>query len=114
MKNFYIRFAVFCSFTVFTSYSLFAQCSCSGGTTPNSVTYLQQLNKTNAASSTISFPQFNPALGTLVCVKLEDTISGVTNSIIQNAGSTKNEFNKTVDKFFAQPFRIIEKEGRFF
>lgn len=94
MKNFYLRFAVLC--ILFLFYGIggsYAQCLCSGGTAPNTVSYVQKLNTTNAASSTISFPQFDPSLGTLLCVTLEDTISGVTNTIIQNSGSQKSLFS---------------------
>jgi type IX secretion system substrate protein len=92
MKNFYLRFTIFC---ILFSGALgsYAQCSCSGGTAPNTVSYLQKLNTTNAASSTISFPQFDPSLGTLVCVTLQDTISGVTNTTIENSGSQKSLFS---------------------
>jgi hypothetical protein len=69
-----------------------AQCSCSGNTAPSSVSYLEKITTTNAGSTTISFPQFNPSIGTLGCVLFQDTISGVTNTTIQNSGSNANEF----------------------
>src|ERR1700722_17493981 len=94
MKKIYLLYAIFCILTGFISANTtFGQCSCAAGITPNSVTYLQTLKSTNAASSTISFPQFDPSLGTLTCVKFEDTISGVTSSIIQNSGSTTTLFS---------------------
>jgi hypothetical protein len=50
------------------------------------------LDTTNASTSTISFPQFDPSIGTLACVSLIDTISGITTTSVQNTGSTKTEF----------------------
>jgi type IX secretion system substrate protein len=67
----------------------FAQCLCSGGLPATAVTYYNVLDTTNASSSTISFPKFDPSIGTLSCVTFIDTISGITTTNVQNTGSTK-------------------------
>ncbi len=106
MKDLYLRIAVFCFlFASSISQNTYAQCSCSGGTQASSISYEQKLNVTNSASSTISFPQFNPSTGTLGCVLFQDTISGVTNTTIQNSGSTKTlfQFLLTVANTIAGP-----------
>ena len=69
-----------------------AQCLCSGGVPATAVTYYEMLDTTNASTSTISFPQFDPSIGTLSCVSLIDTISGITTTQVQNTGSTKTQF----------------------
>jgi len=106
MKNFYMQIAVSCIFAgSMLPKTMVGQCSCAAGITPNSLTYAQTLPMTNAVSSTISFPRFDPSLGTLTCIKFEDTISGATNSIIQNSGSTKTlfQFLLTVANTIAAP-----------
>jgi len=70
-----------------------AQCLCSGGIPATAVTYYNPLDTTNASTSTISFPQFDPSIGTLACVSMIDTISGITTTNVQNTASpTQFEF----------------------
>ncbi|HLK27571.1 MAG TPA: T9SS type A sorting domain-containing protein [Puia sp.] len=93
MKKLYSVCAALCAFLSFSfQQNIQAQCSCSGGAVASSVSYLQKLSVTNAGSSTISFPKFDPSIGTLTCVLFQDTISGVTNTVIQNSGSTSTSF----------------------
>ena len=97
MNHFYLRFAVFCiSLSVTNQHNIFAQCSCSGGTAPATISYSRVLNTTNATSSTISFPQFDPSNGTLLCILLQDTISGVSSTVIQNIGSSSALFKDSL------------------
>jgi len=92
MKQFYILLAVLCTLSISVSENLSAQCSCAGGASANTISYVQKINTTNAAASTISFPRFDPSTGALGCVLFQDTISGVTNTTIQNSGSTTTPF----------------------
>jgi len=69
-----------------------AQCLCSGGVAPNTVTYLDTISPTNASSSSFSFPKFDPSIGTLGCVGLNDTISGITTTTVWNLASSKTEY----------------------
>ena len=69
-----------------------AQCLCSGGTAPSVISYNAVLNPTNASSSTISFPKFDPSIGSLGCVSFVDTISGITTTHVWNLASTKTKY----------------------
>ncbi|HXB95038.1 MAG TPA: choice-of-anchor E domain-containing protein [Puia sp.] len=48
------------------------------------IIYYASFPATNQASTTITFPQFNPAIGTLACISLNDTVSGVTTTSALN------------------------------
>ncbi len=62
----------------------FAQCMCSAGVPATPVTYVTSLPSTTAASASIAFPMFNPSIGTLACVSLVDTITGVSTTHVTN------------------------------
>ena len=64
-----------------------AQCTCSGGAPATAVTYFSQLDTTDAPSSTISFPKFNPTIGILSCVTFRDTLSLISTSDVTNTAS---------------------------
>lgn len=51
-----------------------AQCSCAAGVAPHELKYTVAFGP-KSGNTLISFPKFDPALGNLNCVKLEDTIS---------------------------------------
>lgn len=76
-----------------------SQCSCSDGTPANRVEHLVVLNSTNQSNTIISFPKFDPAVGTLSCVTLNDTISIVSSTGIRNydAAPVEYEFQLTVN-----------------
>jgi Secretion system C-terminal sorting domain len=65
-----------------------AQCTCSGGLPATAVYYAASLDTTNVSSSTISFPKFDPSIGTLSCVNFQDTLSGITTTNAWNKAST--------------------------
>ncbi|WP_188934330.1 choice-of-anchor E domain-containing protein [Puia dinghuensis] len=65
-----------------------AQCNCSAGVPATPISYYQSFPTTNAASTTVSFPQFNPSIGTLSCVSLGDTVTGVTTTSALNKASS--------------------------
>ena len=93
MKNVYfVTFAVCASVMTFGPHHSYAQCLCSGGVAPNTVTYLDTISPTNASSSSFSFPKFDPSIGTLGCVGLNDTISGITTTTVWNLASSKTEY----------------------
>src|ERR1700743_2272258 len=69
-----------------------AQCNCSPTTTATPVSFYTSFPSTNANSTTISLPKFNPAIGTLSCLSFEDTISGITTTPVKNIGSTTTIF----------------------
>ena len=62
-------------------------CECSNGDPATQLTYNYILDTTDAPSSTISFPKFNPSLGVLVCVTFRDTLSLISTSDVINTAS---------------------------
>lgn len=69
-----------------------SQCNCSATVAATPVSYYASFPTTNASSTTVSFPKFNPAIGTLNCLSLSDTITGVTTTNVQNLGPTQTIF----------------------
>jgi Secretion system C-terminal sorting domain len=65
-----------------------AQCNCSVGVPATPITYYSSFPTTNAASTTITFPQFDPSIGTLECLSLNDTVTGVTTTSALNKASS--------------------------
>lgn len=61
-----------------------AQCNCTGGVPATPVTYLDSFAPTNAASMSLTFPQFDPSVGTLSCLSVWDTANGVTTTRATN------------------------------
>src|ERR1700728_4065361 len=61
-----------------------SQCNCTGGVPATPITYLDSFAPTNAASVTLSFPKFDPSVGTLSCLSVWDTASGVTTTNATN------------------------------
>jgi type IX secretion system substrate protein len=64
-----------------------AQCLCEGGVAPTALNYSFVLDTTNAPSSAITFPKFNPAMGVLNCVKFTDTLSLISTSEVTNVAN---------------------------
>ena len=94
MKHVYLLTLVALVFiAAFIPQNLAAQCTCSGGIPATPITYTFVLAPTIAASSTLSFPQFDPSIGDLSCVKFSDTISGVSTTGVRNLDtSAKREY----------------------
>jgi len=89
-----------------------AQCTCSGGLPATAITYYTPLDTTNAGSSTISFPKFDPSIGTLSCANFDDTISGITTTNVWNKASTKTlyKFLLTVANNIAGPGVSVDED----
>lgn len=64
-----------------------AQCLCEDGVAPTALTYSYVLDTTNAPSSAITFPKFDPAIGVLTCVSFADTLSLIASSEVTNTAS---------------------------
>ena len=92
MKKLYIIF-----FTLLTAFiplqNTFAQCTCSDGSTPDSLAYEQYFDSIIATNTIISFPQFDPAIGVLKCIKLSDTVTTVVSYNLQNDLAYSEEYN---------------------
>ena len=61
-----------------------SQCTCTGGVPATPISYLDSFAPTNGVSVTLSFPQFDPSIGTLACLSVWDTASGVTSTHATN------------------------------
>jgi hypothetical protein len=61
-----------------------AQCDCGVGVPATQISYYQSFPSTNASSEDIAFPQFDPSIGTLACLSVWDTASGVTSTSALN------------------------------
>jgi hypothetical protein len=92
MKSVYPLLFTVVSLAVTLPQPAFAQCSCAGGVPATPVDYYSSFGPTNTATTTVSFPQFNPSIGTLACLRLRDSISGITTTNVQNTGSDSAEF----------------------
>src|SRR2546423_517877 len=69
-----------------------AQCNCGNGSTPDSVVYTYTLPPTATFNSTISFPKFDPSIGTLTCVTLRSVLNAVSNLAIRNLDSMQRDY----------------------
>ncbi|HKP31742.1 MAG TPA: choice-of-anchor E domain-containing protein [Chitinophagaceae bacterium] len=69
-----------------------AQCSCSNATQPDSIVYNYTLSATSAFNTPISFPKFDPGVGTLTCVTLTSSVTAVSNLSIRNLDSAQQDY----------------------
>src|SRR6476659_5207448 len=72
--------------------AIYAQCTCSDGSIPDSVVHNFTLSPTSNFNSTISFPQFNPSIGTLTCIKMSANVNAVANLSIRNLDSVQRDY----------------------
>ncbi|MBS1596637.1 MAG: choice-of-anchor E domain-containing protein [Bacteroidetes bacterium] len=88
-----------------------AQCTCSSGLPATPITQSVTIAPTQASSLTFNFQQFNPAIGDLACVRLRDTISGISTSSALNSGpdSTAFLFQLTLASKITAPGITINK-----
>ena len=77
-----ISFGVFVFFL--TLQKAHAQCTCSDGSTPDSLEYTNYYDSIISTNTVIIFPQFDPAMGILKCIKLSDTVTTVVSYNLQN------------------------------
>jgi len=70
--------------TLFFSEQSLSQCTCSDGSTPDSLVYSQYVDSMISTSMTLSFPQFDPSMGTLTCFRMGDSVTSIANYNIQN------------------------------
>jgi len=86
-------------------WAIFAQCNCSVGVPATAINYSVTLPITNASSSIVSFPKFDPSIGTLFCLTVKDTVSAVTTTHALNKApdSTVYKFQLTVSDDLSGP-----------
>ncbi|MBC7830249.1 MAG: choice-of-anchor E domain-containing protein [Chitinophagaceae bacterium] len=89
MKNYLHTLPYFLLFFLLASITSksYGQCTCSGGAPATPLTYYSVLDTTDAPSSTISFPKFNPTMGILSCIRFRDTLSLISTSDVTNTAS---------------------------
>lgn len=84
MKQFIHKSALLLSLLTATCLATKAQCLCAQGETPTAIEHLVLLDTTATSSTILTFPKFDPSIGTLSCVTLHDTISIVSTLGIRN------------------------------
>jgi hypothetical protein len=67
-------------------------CNCAHGQQANELTYTYVLNPTGSSNNIISFPKFDPTMGTLNCVSLFDTLTVVSSLGIRSMDSADLEY----------------------
>ena len=70
----------------------YAQCTCSDSSIPDSIAYEQYFDSIITTNTTISFPQFDPAMGVLNCIKLTDTVTTVVSYNLSNDLSDSQDY----------------------
>jgi hypothetical protein len=107
MKNIYTKTFLLILFILplFLPVTLTAQCFCDGGVPATPIVQTVTLPPTTASSLVFTFQQFDPSVGTLSCVTLNDTISGVsTTGALNKAPLSKfYKFQLTLNNNIAGP-----------
>lgn len=93
MKNFYTKTFFLLNLFVLVFYlPQQAQCLCSGGVPATPISQTITIPPTTISTLNFTFNQFNPALGTLNCVRVYDTITGVSTTGARNTGPDSTDF----------------------
>lgn len=93
MKHYLLKSAtMLCFLVVLIPRKGNAQCTCEEGVQPDSVIHTFTLNPTSNFNSTISFPRFNPSIGTLYCLALTSTVTAINNLGIRNLDSLQRDY----------------------
>ena len=91
MKRLYI--CVLFTLTITPVNHLFSQCTCSDGSSPDSVVYNQYYDSIIATNTAMIFPKFSDTVGSLSCIKLSDTVTTVVNYNLENNLDTTEDYN---------------------
>ncbi len=91
MKKIYIS-VIFLSILISVK-KINAQCTCSDGSIPDSISYSQYFDSIVTTNTTISFPQFDPSVGVLKCFKLKDTVTTIASYNLENDLPDSDEYN---------------------
>ncbi len=70
----------------------FSQCTCSDGSSPDSVVYNQYYDSIISTNTAITFPKFSDTVGLLTCLKLSDTVTTVVNYNLENNLDTSEDY----------------------
>ena len=113
MKSVYPLVFTVIYLSVNTPLSTYAQCTCTGGIPATPVTYVTTLPPTNASTASIDFPMFNPSIGTLACVSLVDTITGISSTHVTNTspGTVNYKFELNINNDIEGPGGLSSTPG---
>lgn len=94
MKNFYTRiFILLCSLVLlYLPGSVQAQCLCAAGVPATPMRQVVTIPPTTISTLNFTFNQFNPSLGTLNCINMEDTLTGFSTTGARNTGPDSTAF----------------------
>ncbi len=95
MKNLYTKiFILICTLLLqlYLPASLQAQCLCGAGVPATPMKQDVIIPPTTISTLNFTFNQFNPALGTLSCINVEDTITGFSTTGARNTGPDSTAF----------------------
>jgi len=91
MKHLYT--IIILSFAAFLPKIASSQCTCGGGARPDSIVHFYTLAVNASPNIIISFPKFDPAIGTLACLVYKDTLSAVSTTHVRNRDSADQEYS---------------------
>lgn len=94
MKHYFYLFlhVSVCLVAAYIPHKAAAQCNCEDGIPATPITYTVKMDSSALAKVTISFPKFDPAIGTLTCILLRDTTSGVSTTTVHNTAPQDVEY----------------------
>lgn len=115
MKQIYTKvssFLLFFTLLIYLPDKSYGQCTCSGGLPATPVSYSVTIAPTTSSTLIYTFPQFDPSIGTLSCVRLRDTISGITTTgALNKAPTTKSyKFQLTLSNNISGPGISIDQD----
>jgi Secretion system C-terminal sorting domain len=107
MKHvYYVVIVVFAFIAAAIPLPTSAQCLCTGGLPATAIDQSVTIAPTQTSVLTFSFQQFDPSIGTLSCVNLKDTISGISTTYVLNTDPMDTIaylFQLTVDNKISGP-----------
>lgn len=69
-----------------------AQCNCEDGSPATPITYTVKMDSSTLAKVKLTFPKFDPSIGSLACIVLKDTTSGVSTTHVRNLAPQNVEY----------------------
>src|SRR5450432_165202 len=94
MKKLYFKIFILFFFVLqlYLPVKLSAQCLCAAGVPATPIVQTISIPPSTVSTLTFNFQQFNPAVGTLSCVSLADTVTGVSYTGALNTGPDSTAF----------------------
>jgi len=105
MKNIYTKITLLLFSFILQLYlpaSVDAQCLCGGGVPATALSYLQVVPPSQSSNTIFSFPKFDPAVGTLSCLRFDDTLTVMVTTVARNTDTTKGHNYKFLTSINAE------------